>query len=75
MNISENTTIQEVLELPAFKTWGKLLFPINRPIALNMTIKELSSSKIYLWYNYIDVNKTIEIINTQSRCSKSFNIL
>ena len=64
MNISENTTIQEVLELPAFKTWGKLLFPINRPIALNMTIKELSSSKIYLWYNYIDVNKTIEIINT-----------
>ena len=47
MNISENTTIQEVLELPAFKTWGRLLFPINRPIALNMTIKELSSSKIY----------------------------
>lgn len=24
MNISENTTIQEVLELPAFKTWGKV---------------------------------------------------
>ena len=74
MNISENTTIQEVLELPAFKTWGKLLFPINRPIALNMTIKELSSSKIYLWYNYIDVNKTIEIINTLNHDAQNHSI-
>ena len=47
MNISENTTIQEVLELPAFKTWGRLLFPINRPIALNMTIKEVRLKFIY----------------------------
>ena len=63
-----------VLELPAFKTWGRLLFPINRPIALNMTIKELSSSKIYLWYNYIDVNKTIEIINTLNHDAQNHSI-
>ena len=39
-----------------------------------MTIKELSSSKIYLWYNYIDVNKTIEIINTLNHDAQNHSI-
>ena len=66
MVIQESTTIREVLSLPAFKEQGRLLFPVNRPIDLDMTLKEFTSSHIYLWYSYLDVNKTIEIIKTLS---------
>ncbi len=63
MSINENTKIKDILELPAFQGYGRLLFPINRPISLEMTLKDLSSSHIYLWYSYIQVSQTIEIIN------------
>lgn len=62
MNVNEETTIQEILEWPAFHTFGRLLFPINRPLSLNMTMKELSSSRVYLWYHGLDVSKTVEIV-------------
>lgn len=69
MAIQESTTIQEILELPSFKDCGRLLFPVDRPIRLDMTLKELTSSHIYLWYSYLDVYKTIEIIRTLNKQS------
>ncbi|MCD8028435.1 MAG: alpha/beta hydrolase [Erysipelotrichaceae bacterium] len=67
MPINENTTIKEVLKLPAFQGYSRLLFPINRPITLNMTLKELSTSRIYLWYSHIQVSQTIKIINSLNK--------
>ena len=69
MRITENTTVQEVLDV--FKDNGRLLFPIDRPISNHMTLKELSSSQVYLWYSYIDVYKTIEVIETLKKQTSS----
>ena len=30
----------------------------------DMSLEEISSSSIYVWYNYIDADKTVEIIQT-----------
>ena len=64
MSVHENTTVKEVLNLPLFKDFGRLLFPVNRSVSLDMTLKTLSSSSIYLWYSHIQVDQTVEIINT-----------
>lgn len=64
ISVHESTTVKEVLKLPLFKNFGRLLFPVNRPISLDMTLKDLSSSSIYLWYSHIQVDQTVEIINT-----------
>jgi hypothetical protein len=64
VQINEMMTLQEIINLPAFQKFGRLLFPVNRPIHSSMTLKELSSSNIYLWYSHIDVCKTVEIIQT-----------
>lgn len=61
--IKINSTVQDVLDLPLFKGFGRLLFPVNRNIDKKITLKELSTSNVYLWYSYIDANKTVEIIN------------
>ena len=55
------STIQEVLNtMPN----SRLLFPVDRSIPLDMTLEELSTSNVYIWYSFIDPNKTVEIINT-----------
>lgn len=62
--INEKTTIQEILQLSVFHDYGRLLFPINRMLDRNMTLKELSSPNIYWWYSHIQVHKTVEILQT-----------
>jgi len=57
-------SIREILNLSSFQEFGRLLFPVNRPIHLDMTLKELSTPHVYLWYSHIDVHKTVEIIQT-----------
>lgn len=74
MQVHENTTIKEVLELSLFQEFGRLLFPVNRPITLDMTLKELSSPSIYLWYSHIHVSQTIDIINTLNDNAKKHAI-
>lgn len=41
-----------------------MLFPVDLSISTDMTLEELSSSNIYLWYSDIQTDKTVEIINT-----------
>lgn len=65
MTIKQSTTIREILSLPVYQEHGRLLFPMDRPISLDMTLEELTSSKIYMWYSYLDVNKTIEILESK----------
>ena len=60
----QNSTVQEVIADPLFEDYGRLLFPMDRPIDPQMTLKELTSSSVYLWYSYLQPAMTVEIINT-----------
>ena len=63
VSIPENTTVGEVLKIPAFKDFGRLLFPVHRNISENMTLADISSSSVYIWYTDIKKETTVEIIN------------
>ena len=60
----QNSTVQEVIADPLFEDYGHLLFPVDRAIDPQMTLKELTSSSVYLWYSYLQPAMTVEIINT-----------
>lgn len=74
MIINEETTVQDVLKEPLFQEFGRLLFPVDQPIHVNMTLKDLSTSHIYMWYSYIHVKKTVEIIQRLYNDSKNHSI-
>ena len=60
---TENTRVGEVIRDPAFRGFGRLLFPMDLSISERMTLKQLSSSSVYLWYSDIRTEKTVEILN------------
>lgn len=60
---SANSTVAEVISDPAFGNFGRLLFPVDRNISGTMTLAEISSSNVYVWYSHIHAEKTVEIIN------------
>lgn len=60
---TEDTTVGEVISDPAFGDYGRLLFPVDRYVSEDMTLADISSSDIYVWYSNIDKNKTVEIVN------------
>lgn len=57
-----SSTVEEVVNDPCFEDFGRLLFPVDRSVPEDMTLEEVSSSSVYVWYNYIDPDKTVEII-------------
>ena len=61
---TEYSTVGDVIGDAAFKNFGRLLFPVYRPLSGKMTLKEVSSSQVYLWYSHIQVEKTLDILNT-----------
>ena len=66
-NESENlylrsSTVGDVISDPYFDDFGRLLFPVDRSVSKDMTLEEISSSSVYVWYHYIDPDKTVEII-------------
>ena len=61
---TEYSTVGDVIGDAAFKNFGRLLFPVHRPLSGKMTLKEVSSSQVYLWYSHIQVEKTLDILNT-----------
>lgn len=58
-----NSTVAEVISDPAFGDFGYLLFPIDRNVSRSMTLADISSSSVYVWYSHIQPEKTVEIIN------------
>lgn len=60
---SERSTVAEVVRDAAFGDFGRLLFPVDRDVRDNMTLAQVSTSSVYVWYNYIRAEKTVEIIN------------
>ncbi len=57
-----SSTVEDVISDPCFEDFGYLLFPVDRSVSEDMTLEEISSSSVYVWYNYIDPDKTVEII-------------
>lgn len=61
--VTEDTTVSEIINDPAFGDFGRLLFPVDRTITGDMTLEEISSSSVYTWYSNIKADKTVEIVN------------
>ena len=59
----ENSTVGDVISDAAFGDFGRLLFPVDRAVSEDMTLKEVSSSSVYVWYSEIKADKTVEIVN------------
>ncbi len=55
-----DTPIEEVLSDPSFGEYARLLFPIEEGYYSGDTLGTLS----LVWYNNIDPNKTVEIVNS-----------
>lgn len=58
-----DSTVADVVADPVFKDFGYLMFPVDRNVSPSMTLAQLSSSGVYVWYSHIQVEKTVEIIN------------
>ena len=58
---TKDTKVNEVINNNSFEGFGNLIFPVDRNIPSNMTLEDVGD--IYIWYNYIDPNKTVEIVN------------
>ncbi len=57
------STVGEVVQDKAFGDFGRLLFPVDRSVDTDATLEQISSSSTYIWYNYIQPEKTVEIVN------------
>ena len=55
--------VNDVISNPAFGDFGYLLFPVDRNVSRSMTLADISSSSVYVWYSHIQPEKTVEIIN------------
>lgn len=60
---TKTSTVGDVIQDAAFKEYGRLLFPVDLSIAEDITLEEVSSSDVYLWYSHIQLEKTVEILN------------
>lgn len=58
-----NTTVAEIIADPAFGNFGHLLFPVDRNVPTSMTLAQVSTSSVYVWYSHISVDNTVEILN------------
>lgn len=56
---STNSTIASVISDPSFKDYGRLMFTLESQYYSGNTLENL----IFTWYDNVDPNKTIEIIN------------
>lgn len=61
---TRSSTVEDVVKDPYFEDFGRLLFPVDLSVPEDMTLEEISSGSVYVWYNYIDPDKTVEIIQS-----------
>lgn len=61
--VTKDTTVGAVIANPALEDFGRLLFPVDRNVPDHMTLAEVSSSGVYVWYSHIQPDKTVEIVN------------
>ena len=59
--VSIYTKVRDVIDLPVFENYGRLIFPVDREIDDKLILENMDD--ILPWYNYINPNKTVEIVN------------
>ena len=57
------STVGEVLSDPVFSGFGHLSLPVDWNITRDMTLADISSPNVYVWYSHIQPEKTVDIIN------------
>jgi len=58
---TRDSKVSEVIENVSFEGFGELIFPVDRQFDKSMTLERIGD--IYVWYNYINPDKTVEIVN------------
>ena len=58
---TKDTYVFDVVNDESFEGFARLIFPANRNIPQNMTLNDVGD--IYIWYNHINPDKTVEIVN------------
>ena len=61
VNYTVSTKVWNIINDPSFGGYGRLIFPADKTIDKRMTLNEVDS--ILTWYNYVNPNRTVEIIN------------
>ena len=54
-----DTRIEDVINVPVFEDYGRLIFPVNESYYSGSTLTDLHLT----WYTHINPNKTVEIVN------------
>lgn len=68
---SGDTKISEVMADPAFGDFGRLIFPVNKGYYSGSTLGDLRLT----WYNNIDSDKTVEIVNYMKAHAEAGDII
>jgi|GEM_PF-6464624 len=67
--VTSDITVREMIDNPAFGDFGHLLFPVDRPLHPDMTLTQVTSPDIYLWYHFLDVNTSIDVMDTPEQAA------
>lgn len=59
--VNRSTRVQDVISNSVFEDYGRLIFPVDRTIASDLTLENVGN--ILTWYTYINPDKTVEIVN------------
>lgn len=62
---TRNTKIEDVIQDPAFGSYGRLIFTADTGYYSGDTLEQLK----LVWYNNIDPDKTVEIVNYMRECA------
>lgn len=60
-NFTMKTKVKDVINDPAFKGYGRLIFPADIKIEDDLTLKNIE--EILPWYSEINLKRTVEIVN------------
>lgn len=61
IEFTRNTKVVDVINDKAFEGFGRLFFPLNTNINNNITLENVGN--LLMWYNGVNPNKTVEIMN------------
>lgn len=59
--VNRDTRVVDVIQQPVFEDYGRLIFPVDREIREDLTLEDVE--ELLIWYNYINPDKTVEIVN------------
>jgi acetyl esterase/lipase len=67
---TRQTTVRQVINDPAFGDFGRLLFPVDRPIDPDQSLAAISNERTFIWYSEINADTTVDVLNDlQARAS------